>query len=468
MSYLAPIRAIAYSVILAALALAAGTAACTSSKAAPPSSSASTGFEEVLDAGELAKFRDLPAEFQDALLEESEKSPATARQYLRDLPEEVSPMAEILPPEALSKFEELSPRLRHAVLLGYDEAFKDRPGQDPAKTVAPSNILAGMVDLAHTMEFGDGKVFLPPMAETLSQETLARLDSVDDRMERAFHLIWDNRRVRPEEVEGAVRGLEEALLAAPDALPDTAGIGLSAYSMGLIEEVPPAKRFVDEWLAAEIVQDLGWRSNAVQSIDRLLVQYRTPEDRDALARLYLPLGSGIRPIACELGPRDGVWPTWALPAPFQDAPPNSLVASWPNHRETLSPEALTKLDSLDARLRETFDLYWYGTGPLPMEAGLMACLALMWDARLRHVPFTAPPPLDSFLSDEALVEYDKLSEEERDIIRSELMRAILEGEAAGPTSVVYLHTATTEESLEALGALVESLIRGITARPTDR
>lgn len=420
-------------------------------------------FEAVLAGDDLARFEGLPAEFQEALHEESEEtSIATALQYMRELPDEVTPIAEILPPEALGRFEELSPRYRRAVLLGYDEAFKKRPGRDPAELPPPSAILAGMVETVHQVEFGDHKAFLPPMADTLSQKALAKLGSVDPMMRRAFELIWDNRKVLSEEVDGLARRFEEALLAAPVTLPDIADVGLSAHSLELLDEIPAARRFVVEWLAAEIVQDAGWRSKAATSMDEFLGQFRTREDRANLARLHLPDGW---PVVCHFGPSLGVWLTWALPEVFRDMPPNHLMAEWPSHRDALSPAALAKLDSLAPTLQDGFGDYWYGTGPLPMEARRMACLTLRWSYKLEHIAFGAVPPLASILSDETLAEHDALGERDRYLFDRELVRGILEGELhPGPSTSVYLHTMSTEEALEAVGEWAEAKIRAISGR----
>ncbi len=453
-----------YSLTIAAAALLfLLTAGCGADGPATPHP-----FEAVLDGDDLAKFQGLLSEFQEALREESEVTRVTtALRYLRELPDEVTPIAEILPPEALGRFEELSPRFRRAVLLGYGEAFQERPGQDPADLPPPSGILAGMVDTVHEMEFGDGEVFLPPMGATLSREALAKLDSVDPLMRRAFELVWNNRKVLLEEVDGLARRLEEALLAAPDTLPEVVEIGLSAHSLELLDEIPAARRLVVEWLAAEVVQDVDWRSDAAASVDEFLGQFRTPEDRANLARLYLPARSGVWPVVCHFRPTFGVWTAWALPDVFRDVPPNHLMAEWPSHRDALSPAALARLDSLDSQLLEAFGEYWYGTGPLPMEARLMACLTLRWSYKLEHIAFTAPPPLASILSKEALAEYDALPERDRWFIERNLVRGILEGELWGPPKIVYLHTLSAEEAIEAVRAWAEREIRS-TARASAR
>ncbi len=316
-----------------------------------------------------------------------------------------------------------------------------------------------MVNLAYKMEFGDDAVFLPPMADTLSEAGLARLDSLDTRMKRAFELIWANRKVRPDEIDGLVQALEEALAAAPGALPDIMAIGLAEHSIGVMKEVPAAEKFVEEWLAAEIVQTTNWRPNAIANVDGLLGQFRTVKDLEALADLRLPMESGVRPIVCEIGPSQGVWPTWALPTPFQEVMPDSLAAAWPSPSDSLSPQALAKLENLDSELQDMFEREWYGTGPLPMESRHMACTALRWDARLQDIQFTRLPPLTSFLSDTALSEYNNLPEQDRGIISSELRHSILKGEITGPDTFVNLHTLSKEESLIALGTFAESQIR---------
>ena len=329
-------------------------------------------------------------------------------------------------------------------------------GDDPAAT---QPFEAGMDGDEMEMEAGDGEAFLPPMGATLSREALDKLDSVDPRMRRAFGLVWENRKALPEDVDGLARGLEEALLAAPDALPDVEDVGLSAHSLGLLDEIPAARRFVVEWLAAEVVQDVDWRTNAVASIDEFLGQFRTPEDRADLARLHLPAGSGVWPVVCHFGPSLGVWSAWALPEVFRDVPPNHLMAGWPPHRDALSPEALARLDALDARLQDGFGEYWYGTGPLPMEARLMACTALRWSYKLEHVAFTAVPPPSSILSDEALAMHDALPERARRLIERNLVLGILEGEFWGQTKTVYLHTMSADEALEAVKAWAEREVR---------
>lgn len=464
-------RALYYPVIF--VLVAAAFLGCDSSQTdttAPTTPlSGSIQFEESLEMDNLTKFRNLPTEYREALQQESEEtSPATAQRYLRELPQEVLPIVEILPSDALSKYEDLSPRRQRIVLLGYAEAYKARPEQDPAKTPPPSAVLAGMVNLAYKMEFGGDAVFLPPMADTLSEAALARLDLVDIRVKRALELIWANKKVRPDQIDGLVQTLEEALAAAPYALPDITTVGLSEHSMEIVKEVPPAKKFVEEWLAAEIVQTINWRSNAIDTIDGFLGQFHSVKDREALASLYFPMESGVRHIACEIGPSAGVWPTWALPTPFREVMPNSFIAVWPSPSESLSPEALAKLKTLDSELQGMFEREWYGTGPLPMESRLMACIALAWDARLQNGHFTQIPPLDSFLSDTTLSEYNNLSEQDREIIASKLGHSILVGQVAGLNTVANLHTLSKEESLRALGEFAESIIHNFARLEADQ
>ena len=448
------------AVVLAALLT--GVQGCTQES---PEPSAPHPFEAALVEGHLAKFRGLPPEFQDALREEAEDSSiAIAVRYLQDLPVGPPPVADLLPPEALDKFEELSPRSQRALLLAYDEAFEESSGRRPSRLTTPSAFLADMVDTVHEMEFGDGKVHLPPMDTALSREALAKLDSVDPRMGRAFDLFWHYWREASESVGALVGRLQEALLAAPETLPDTSDIGLSVHSLELLDEIPAAEQLVAEWLAAEIVRDVDWRSNTVALMDGFLAQFRTPEDRANLARLYLPDKAGVWHISCHIGPAFGVWPKWALPEILREVPPSRPMTRWPSHREALSPAALSKLDMLAPKLQGAFEEYWYNTGPLPMRAKLMACLTLIWDFKLQHTPFTEVPSLASVLSDEALARYESLPEGDRVLIESQLVRGILESELFGQSRAVYLHGMSTDEAAEAVRTWAGARVREAAAR----
>ena len=98
MDSLACVRDTLSAMALAALLL--GTLGCTQEA---PESPSPHPFEAVLDGDNLAKFRGLPSEFQNALRQESEEtSIATALRYLRDLPEEPPPIAEMLSPDGIT------------------------------------------------------------------------------------------------------------------------------------------------------------------------------------------------------------------------------------------------------------------------------------------------------------------------------------------------------------------------------
>ena len=451
--------------ILSAVVLAALLAGIQGCLRESPEQSAPHPFETALDDENHAKFRGLPPEFQDALRAEAEESSvAIAVGYLQTLPVNPTPASDLLPPEALIRFRELSPRSQRALLLAYNEVFEETPGRRPAELTTPSAFLARMVETVHEMEFGGGKVHLPPMDAALSREALAKLDSLDPMMQRAFELVWDYWREPSESVDAFVSRQEEALLAAPDALPENADLGLSAHSLELLDEVPAAERFVAEWLAAEIVRDVDWRSSTVALFDGFLAQFQTSDDRANLARLYLPDRSGVWHILCHIGPAFGVWPAWALPEIFREVPPSRPVTRWPSHREALSPAALSTLDTLDPRLQGAFEEYWYNTGPLPMRTKLMACLALNWDFKLQHIAFTEIPPLASLLSDEALATYETLPERARVLIERELVRSILQGELLGQSKAVYLHAMSPDEAVEAVRVWAEMRIRDAAAR----
>ena len=95
----------------------------------------------------------------------------------------------------------------------------------------------------------------------------------------------------------------------------------------------------------------------------------------------------------------------------------------------------------------------------------MACVTLMWSYELEHIAFSAVPPLESILSNEALAKHDALAERDRYLIERELVRTILEGEiSSGPSTPVYLHTMSTEEALKAVGEWAEAEVRAISER----
>ena len=432
-------------------------------------------FEATLEEDDLAKFQSLPVEFRYALQREYDETRdragrATALGYLRDLPDEILPIAEILSPEALSKFEEVSTRSQQSVLLGgYAEAFRASrrsSERDPESAVHPAPILAQMVDMVHKMEFGDGEVHLPPMAEALSAEALRKLDEIDPLIRRAFLLIWRNLRVPEEERDTFVTKLERALLSAPSELPPLEELGLSQSALDALEDVPNLKTFVDEYVAASLARTGAWDSvgteySGAMLLESLIARASTPEGSRMFAQGLLPVTTyQPPPLISHNRPVWGFWPLWAIPPFFRDMQPNDLVAEWPDHELVLSQEALAKLDSLDAPLQEAFEKYWYGTGPLPNDVHWMAGIVVRWERDLRVIPFDTLPEIEELLSEDDLALYRRLPAFMQKIIVNDIAYDLLQGRTSptSSTSVGTYHT-TPEEFLEALKASVSWTVR---------
>ena len=303
-------------------------------------------FEATLEGDDLAKFRGLPSEFRYALQREYDETRvgvgrATILGYLRDLPDEVLPIAEILSPEALSKFEELSTRSQQSVLLGaYAEAFRASrrsSERDPESAVHPASILAQMVRMVYEMEFGDGEVHLPPIRTSLSAEALRKLDENAPLIRRAFLLIWRNVTIPEEQRDDYVAKLEGTLLVTPSQLPPLEELGLSQDALRTFEDVPNLKTFVDEYVAASLARTGTWDSvgteySGAMLLESLIARASTPEGSHMFAQGLLPDATyQPPPLISHLWPAGGFWPTWAVPPFFRDMQPDDLVVEWPDH-----------------------------------------------------------------------------------------------------------------------------------------
>ena len=422
-------------------------------------------FEATLEGDDLAKFQSLPVEFRYALLREYDEmrvgvGRATILGSLRALPDEVLPIAEILSPEALSKFEELSTRSQQSVLLGaYASAFR-------VSSVHPASILAQMVRMVHEMEFGDGEVHLPPIRASLSAEALRKLDETAPLIRRAFLLIWRNVTIPEEQRDDYMAKLEGALLVTPSQLPPLEELGLSQDALKTFEDVPNLKTFVDEYVAASLARTGTWDSvgteySGAMLLESLIARASTPEGSHMFAQGLLP-GANYQPppLISHFWPGGGFWPMWAVPPFFRDMQPDDLVAEWPDHELVLSQEALAKLESLDAPLQEAFDKYWYGTGALPNDVHWMAGIVVRWERDLRVIPFDTLPEIEELLSEDDLALYRRLPASMQKIIVNDIAYDLLHGRTSptSSTSVGTYHT-TPEEFLEALKASVSRTVR---------
>ena len=238
----------------------------------PTATPVTPAFEDTLEGEDLTKFRGLPSEFQDALRHVAEtpqhpQTPFTAHEealeFLRGLPDDVQPVSEVLPPETLDMFNQLSDDNRSFVLLDmYARTFSDKEFYPDSPETERQALLEGMfeqlVKQVYEMEFGDGEVHLPPVRATLSADALRKLDEIDPLIRRAFLLQWRNLRVPEDERDDLAAKLERALLAAPLELPPPEELGLSQEALKALEDVPNLRTFVEEFVAADLADTGGW------------------------------------------------------------------------------------------------------------------------------------------------------------------------------------------------------------------
>ena len=437
-------------------------------------------FEDTLEGEDIAKFRGLPSEFQDALnhVAETPQHPQTsftsheeALEFLRGLPDDVQPVSEVLPPETLDMFNELGDDDRSFVLLDmYARTFSEKEFYADSPETERQALLEGLfeqlVKQVYEMEFGDGEVHLPPIAEALSADALRKLDEIDPLTRRAFLLRWRNLRVLEDERDDLAAKLERALLAAPLELPPLEELGLSQEALKALEDVPNLRTFVDEFVAADLASTGGWDTvgteySGAMLLENIIERASTPEGSRMFAQGLLPVtNSQPPPLISHFWPGSGFWPLWAIPPFFRDMQPEDVVTEWPDHEQVLSQEALAKLDSLDAPLQEAFEKYWYGTGALPNDAHWMAGIVVRWERDLRALPFDTVPEIEDLLSGGDLAAYRQLDEFMRKIIIDDIALDFLHGQT-WPTSSTTVNTyqATPEEFIEALKTSVARAVQ---------
>ena len=446
----------------------------------PPEEPSEPAFEDTLEGEDLAKFQGLPSEFRDALnhVAETPQHPQTpftsheeALEFLRGLPDDVQPVSEVLPPETLDMFNELSDDDRSFVLLDMyartfseNEFYPDSP--EPERQALLEGLFEQLVKQVYEMEFGDGEVHLPPVGETLSADALRKLDEIDPLIRRAFLLQWRNLRVPEDERDDLTAKLERALLAAPLELPPLEELGLSQDALKALEDVPNLRTFVEEFVAAGLADTGGWDTvgteySGAMLLESIIERASTPEGSRMFAQGLLPVMTyQPPPLISHFWPGGGFWPLWAIPPFFLDMQPEDIVTEWPDHELVLSQEALAKLSSLDAPLQEAFKKYWYGTGPLPNDAHWMAGLVVRWERDLRALPFDTLPEIEDLLSGDDLAAYRQLDEFTQTLIIDDIALDLLHGETF-PTSSTTVNTyhATPEEFIEALKVSVSRTVQ---------
>ena len=433
-------------------------------------------FEESLQSDDLVKYQAIPPEFQDALQQEAEETGnEKAIQYLRGLPDETVPIAELLDPsvlswlpfKALDLFNKLDAARQRSLLVGgyadavrhYVDGFQlyaDKHGEEELDPKGHAVLFAQMVELA----FQDDTGKLPPLNETLSVEALAKLDALDPLMQRAFRRTWDRYRAPPpldlrqaqtEQTEGVVASLESVLLAAPTELPSIEDLGLSSERTDLFKQLPAD---MQDWLwediAGELVRGRDPKDSHIFREEFLLLEtWSTPAAKETFARGYMPAPAGgfTMPLACGGRPPHGA--ARLLPEDLPDRP-----VFLPPPQEVLSAEALARLDTMDSVLQRAFDESWLGGGPVMPQH--LACQIVRLELNILAAPVTAVPALEDLLPPEAVELYGRLPAERRESLETRLASAILYRPMGYPGAFAAARSAVPFEDPD-LGAFLEAL-----------
>ena len=414
-------------------------------------------FEATLEGDDLAKFRGLPSEFQDALRQEFEEADeAKALGYLRGLPDETVTIAEALEPVALGWFSVLQPSDQRFLLLeGYPEVYRRnaQAGPDFDGLKFSYKHMVGVV-------FDNRGVDLPPIEEALSADALAKLDSMAPQLSRGFRLAWADAKPRMTGVNDRVKQLEGRLLAAPTDMPSLEELGLSDAAIAQFRALPSDVR---EWLWKKAAYELvvrGRLSDYTVMRDEYIQLLSEPEALVTFNRGVMPVPEyshvGLT-LACLGSP--STWPdsvTARMPKSFGDRPAVFL----PPFEDVLSPEALGRLDELDASLMAAFEDRWKWSGPFSPQKAF--CEITKLERGIMYVPTTTAPLAQDLLSEESKSRYKALSEElqrelDRMIADSIVLGIVLDPRSGGRP--VSSFNTPPDEFLNALAAAVEERIR---------
>ena len=423
----------------------------------PPTASAvpENEFEASLAAADKQKFQSLPPEFQDALRQAYDaEGAAAAVQYLRGLPDDTLPIAEVLEPHALGWFDALQPQdQRYMLLEGYPAAY-DHAGPE-------------WIDFAFEFErmvsvaFDNRGVRLPPVEEALSADALAKLDALENPiMSRVFRLVWNESKPLPEDVDDTIARLQANLLAAPADLPSLEELGLSAEASRQFSELPSD---MQDWLwktVANYILSFGrqeWPYWPVE--DEYIRTLSTPAAKEAFDRGIWPRGvylHGPSTFACL--DRPSHWPD-AVAARMPEGIGDLPVVYLPPYRDVLSPDALGRLDTLDANLKAVFEYMWNRTDPVAPANVL--CDITKLERGIMDIPVTSAPAAEDLLSDDGLALYRQLSDSSREWIDEVIAQALLSGlvvirgEEGSLSAHVWSFDTPPEDFLDAVGVYVE-------------
>ena len=415
-------------------------------------------FEASLAAADKQKFQSLPSEFQDALRQANDaEGAAAAVQYLRGLPDDTLPIAEVLEPHALGWFDALQPQDQHYMLLEAYPAAYDHAGPEWIDFAFEFERMVGVA-------FDNRGVRLPPVEEALSADALAKLDALENPiMSRVFHLVWNGSKPLPEDVDDTIARLQANLLAAPADLPSLEELGLSAEASRQFSELPTD---MQDWLwktVANYILSFGrqeWPYWPVE--DEYIRTLSTPAAKEAFDRGIWPRGvylHGPSTFACL--DRPSHWPDAVaarMPEGIEDLP----VVYLPPYQDVLSPDALGRLDTLDANLKAVFENMWNWTNPVaPVN---VLCDITKLERGIMDIPVTSAPAAEDLLSDDGLALYRQLSDSSREWIDEGIAQALLgglvviRGEEGSLSAHVWSFDTPPEDFIAAVGVYVEESI----------
>ena len=455
-----------------ATARVAHTATATSTPVPTPSPTPVVPFEDSLSSADLARFQALPVEVQGALTAESlESGNEAALRYLRDMPDDPAPLSEILEPETQTILENLDEPYRRQLLLeGYPDAgLRYLKKQWLAGELSDLEYKYGDFDsMVHHVNrvFSEDGHLLPPLEETLSPAALKRFESLDPLLQASFRIVWETGRTKSPS-DDADR-LEQKLLNMPTELPGIPALGLSEAAANVLEREPEMKDYALGTVAADLVYDQDWDSEDAAQLQRRIEAYVAPGGREALARGLRPGVSDpwLATIACQPSGWGPIPPDSAIPRPYRDVHPARLVYAWPAPEDSLSDAALANFHLLDKTMREALEIWWYGTGPLPMNARIVRCEIARWDRGIADTPFTSMPEPDVFLSADMRELYAQFSDYGKEVVQRHLVSYILKGEVIykrerfANTEKVSTLDSTPEEFLEGLRFWADEWVSG--------
>ena len=442
----------------------------TSTPVPTPSPTPVVPFEDSLSSADLARFQALPAEVQGALTAESlESGNESALRYLRDMPEDPAPLSAILEPETQTILETLDEPTQHQLLLeGYPNAtLRHLKKQWLAGELSDLEYKYGDFDsMVHHVNrvFSEDGHLLPPLEETLSPAAFKWFESLDPLLQTSFRVVWETRRTKSPSDDADE--LEQKLLNMPTELPDIRALGLSGAATYVLEREPEMKDYALGTAAAALVSGHEWDDEDAARLQQTIEAYEAPGGREALARGLRPGASSawLAVMTCQPPGWGPIPPDSTVPKPFRGVHPASLVYARPAPEESLSDAALANFHLLDESLREALEIWWYGSGPLPMNARFMACLVAQWDRGLADTPFTSMPDPDVLLSPEKQELYAKFSEYGKEVIEREVTLRILTGEVSfkresfAKDEQVSTLDSTPDEFLEGLRFWADELV----------